>query len=130
MRRRRRPDKLGQAVLGAIAGGRVAIGVAALLAPKPVLRLFDFDGEDLGGQTLARMTGARDLGFAALTLAARRDREALRRAALITGTADAVDCAAFGAAAARAEGNVAILVLSSLAGAGAAALSGWAAARL
>jgi hypothetical protein len=128
--RRRRPDPGADAVLTAIAAGRVGIGVAALLAPGPVLRAFGFDGDDPGGRTLSRMTGARDLGFGLLTLGARGDSEALRRAALITGAADAVDCAAFGAAAARGEGLASTLVLSSLAGAGAAVGSCWAASRL
>jgi hypothetical protein len=130
MRLRRRPDPLGRAALGAIAGGRVVIGVGALLAPGKVLRSLGFDGGDPGGRTLARMAGARDLGFAALTLAAFGDREALRLAALITGAADAVDCAAFGANAVRSEGTVPTLFLSSLAGAAAATLSVWAAKRL
>jgi hypothetical protein len=73
------------------------------------------------------MTGVRDLGFAALTLVARNDRDALRRAALISGAADAIDCAAFGAVAVRREGAVPTLVLSSLSGAAAAVLSAWAA---
>ena len=128
--RRREGDPKAEAILGAIAAGRIAIGVTALLAPGPVLRSFGFDGDDPGGRTLSRMAGARDLGFAALTLAARGDAEALRRAALITGGADAVDCAAFGAAAARGEGLFPTLVLSSLAGAAAAAASAWAAQRL
>jgi len=128
--RRRQPDPLARAVLGSVAAGRIAIGVTALLAPGPVLRSFGFDGDDPGGYTLSRMTGARDLGFAALTFAAYEDSTALRRAALITGAADAVDCAAFGSAAARGAGNGPFLVLSSLAGAGAAVLSAWAAARL
>ena len=130
MKRRGQPDSLTEAVLGAIAAGRVAIGVTALIAPGPVLRSFGFDGGDPGGRTLSRMTGARDLGFAALTLSARGDSAALRRAALITGAADAVDCAAFGSAAARGEGRVLTLVLSSLAGASAALASAWAAQRL
>jgi hypothetical protein len=130
MRRRRRPDPLSRAALGAIAGGRVAIGLGALLAPGPVLRSLGFDGGDPGARAVTRMTGARDLGFAALTFGSFAEREGLRRAALITGGADAVDCAAFGAAAARSEGTVPTLILSSLAGAAAAALSAWAAERL
>jgi hypothetical protein len=130
MRRRRRPDPLSRAALGAIAAGRVAIGVGALLAPGRVLRSLGFDGDDPGGRTLARMAGARDLGFAALTFTGFGDRDVLRRAALITGAADAVDCVAFGAVAVRSEGTVPTLVLSSLAGAAAAALSVCAAERL
>ena len=128
--RRRRPEPLSQAVLGAIAAGRIAIGAGALLAPGVVLRSLGFDPDDCGARTLARMTGARDLGFAALFVAARGDRHALRRVALISGAADAVDCAAFAAAAAGREEAVPTLVLSSLSGAGAAALSAWAAQRL
>jgi len=128
--RRRRPDPPARAVLGAVAVGRIAIGVTGLLAPGPVLRSLGFDGDDPGGRTLSRMTGARDFGFAALTFAALDDPAALRQAALITGAADAVDCAAMGAAAARGAGQVPTLVLSSLAGAGAAVLSAWAADRL
>jgi hypothetical protein len=126
----RRPKPRGKALLGAIAGGRVAIGAAALLAPGPVLRSLGFDPDDPGARALTRMTGARDLGFASLTFAASGDREALRRAALITGAADAVDCAAFGVVAVSGEGPVPTLVLSSLAGAAAAALSAWAAEQL
>ena len=128
--RRRKVDPAAEAVLGAIAAGRIAIGVTALLAPGPVLKSFGFDDGDPGGRTLSRMTGARDLGFAALTLTGRGDPEALRRAALITGAADGVDCAAFGAAAMRGEGRVSTLALSSVAGAAAAAASAWAAQRL
>jgi hypothetical protein len=127
---RRRPDPLSRAALGAIAGARVAIGLGALLAPGRVLQTLGFDSGDPGARTLARMTGARDLAFAALTFTALGDREALRRAALVTGAADAVDCAAFGAVSIRSEGTVPTLVLSSLAGAAAAALSAWAAERL
>ncbi len=130
MRLGRGPEPRWVALLGAIAAGRIAIGTGALLAPGAVLRSLGFDPDDPGARTLARMTGVRDLGFAALTLVARNDRDALRRAALISGAADAIDCAAFGAVAARREGAVPTLVLSSLSGAAAAALSAWAAERL
>ena len=130
MRRRRKPDPRADALLVAVAVGRVAIGVTGLLAPGPLLRSFGWNGADPGGRTLSRMTSARDLGFAALTLSARGDPDALRRAALFTGAADAVDCAAFGTALARGDGRAAPLALSSLAGAGAALASAWAAQQL
>ena len=128
--RRRRADPLAERVLLGIAAGRIAIGIAGLAAPRPVLRALGFDSSDPGGVTLSRMTGARDLGLAAITLSARRDADALRRAALAAGAADSVDCAGFAVAAARGETNAAAGALSALAGAGAAAVSAWAATRL
>ena len=99
--------------------------------PAPFFDHLDLTPATFGARTLARMTGVRDLGFAALTMVAReRPRDALRRAALISGAADAIDCAAFGAVAVRREGAVPTLVLSSLSGAAAAVLSAWAAERL
>lgn len=106
-----KPDPLArQAVLG-IAAGRLAIGVGALLATGPALKVLGFPATDTGGRALARLAGSRDIALAAFTFAARDDATALRQAALLAGAVDFADAVSFaivgrdpGAARAAAQG--------------------------
>ncbi len=98
LRRSEKPDPLArQAVLG-IAAGRLAIGVGALLATGPALKVLGFPAADTGGRALARLAGSRDIALAALTFAARDDAAALRSAALIASAVDFADAVSFAVA--------------------------------
>lgn len=83
-----------QAVLG-IAAGRLAIGVGALLATGPALKVLGFPAADTGGRALARLAGSRDIALAAFTFAARDDAAMLRNAALMAGAVDFADAVSF-----------------------------------
>jgi hypothetical protein len=79
-----------------LAGGRVAIGVVALLAPAVAGRMMTGRGGSEGATTLfARMVGARDLGLGlGLLIALNRGTPArgwLEASALVDG-ADAAAC--------------------------------------
>lgn len=113
----------------AIAAGRVAIGVGALLATGPALRLLGFREPDTAGRALARIAGGRDVALGLLTIAARDDVAALRVAALAAAAVDAGDAVSFGLAARDPEARRA--GLGGLLSGGAAALTGaWAWRRL
>ena len=86
--RHRKPDPLARTAVLGIAGGRIAIGVGALLATRPALKVLGFDPTDTSARALARIAGGRDIALGLLTVAARDDRAALREA---TATAAAVD---------------------------------------
>lgn len=79
-----------------IAAGRIALGVGALLATRPALRVLGFPGTDASGLALARLAGGRDLALGALTLAARNDTPALRALALAGASLDAADALTLG----------------------------------
>ncbi|HKZ13311.1 MAG TPA: DUF4267 domain-containing protein, partial [Solirubrobacterales bacterium] len=86
--RRRKPDPLARTAVLGIAVGRIAIGVGAVLATRPALKVLGFDASDTSARALTRMAGGRDIALGLLTFAARDDRAALREA---TATAAAVD---------------------------------------
>lgn len=126
---RRRPDPLAREAAIGIAGIRIAIGLAALLATRPAIRGLGFSSR---GETkaLARMAGARDIALGTLTLAASDDRERLRLASLTCAAVDAADAASFAAGAGRREDvdRAALLGIPSAVAATGAGL--WIASRL
>ena len=99
MPRRRRIDPRGRQLILAIAAGRVAIGVGALLATRPALKVLGFAEADAAGLALGRIAGGRDIALGLLALAARDDVEVLRTAALAAAAVDAGDAISFGVAA-------------------------------
>lgn len=97
-RRRRKPDPLARTAVLGIAGGRIAIGVGALLATRPALKVLGFEASDTSARALARIAGGRDIALGLLTLAARDDRERLREAAAVATAVDLGDAICFGIA--------------------------------
>ncbi len=88
-------DRLGRAVALRLAAGRLAVGTGAAFATRPTLRALGFGETDASGRALARVLGARDLAVAALAVASRDDRSALRAATLAGAALDAADTVAF-----------------------------------
>jgi hypothetical protein len=113
----------------AIAGGRIAIGVGALFATRPALKVLGFGETDAVGLALGRVAGGRDIALGLLALAAHDDRKALRIAALAAAAVDAADAVTFGVAAkdplARRAG-----IGGALSGSAAAIAGAWAWRRL
>jgi hypothetical protein len=112
---------------GALAVGRIALGVAVLGAPEEVTSRW------LGGHArhpivryLARSLGVRDVALGALALASLRDGSSAAQAQLACAAADAVD--ALATVAARSE-LPALGALGTVAVAGAAAAGELALAR-
>jgi hypothetical protein len=97
--RKRRIDPRGRQLVLAIAAGRVAIGLGALLATRPALRALGFAETDAAGLALGRIAGGRDIALGLLTLAARDDVKVLRTAGLAAAAVDASDAISFGFAA-------------------------------
>jgi 3-hydroxyacyl-CoA dehydrogenase len=127
--RRRKPDPLTRTAVLGIAAGRIGIGVAAVLATRPALKVLGFDASDTSARALTRIAGGRDIALGLLTFAARDDREALREA---TATAAAVDLgdAIFFAIAGRDPVAGRAAVQGILSGGAAAAVGAWAVRRL
>jgi hypothetical protein len=86
-------------VVLALAGARIAIGVGALFATRPALKVLGFRDTDAVGLALGRIAGGRDVALGVLALMARDDRKALRIAALAGAAVDASDAVTFGFAA-------------------------------
>jgi hypothetical protein len=129
MRRRRKPDPLARAAVLGIAGGRIAIGVGALLATRPALKVLGFEASDTSARALARIAGGRDIALGLLTFAARDDRERLREAAALATAVDLGDAICFGIAGRDpAAGRAA--VQGVLSGGGATVVGAWAIRRL
>jgi uncharacterized protein DUF4267 len=99
MLRRAKMDRRARQVALQIGASRVAIGIGALLATRPTLRVLGFGEIDAGGRSLAKLGGGRDIAIGALTLAARNDRQALRHALLVSSACDLADAAALGVSA-------------------------------
>ena len=115
------------AVLG-IAGGRTAIGVGALLATRPALKVLGFDASDTSARSLARIAGGRDIALGLLTLAARDDRVALREVTAVATAVDLGDAIVFGVAGRDpAAGRAAVQGI--LSGGAAAIVGAWAVRR-
>jgi hypothetical protein len=110
-----------------IAVARVAIGVAATLAPVAAGR-FQFGAATPVAAITVRMLGARDLGLGLGALLARHDSAAVRGWAEAGALADAVDAFAFARSGRRAGVRATRLV--TLVAASSAACSVWAARRL
>lgn len=128
-KRRARPDPAARRIALQIGASRVAIGLGALLATKPALRMMGFDHPEASGVALARLAGGRDVALGALTVAARDDRAQLRTMILVSSACDVADAVGLGLSAGQPETRRAGLggVLSG----GAAAVAGmWAWRRL
>jgi hypothetical protein len=97
-KRRRRPDPLARTAVLGIAAGRVTIGVGALLATRPALKVLGFEAADTQARALARIAGGRDIALGLLAFAARDDRAALREASAAAAAVDLGDAIAFGIA--------------------------------
>jgi hypothetical protein len=108
----------------AIGATRMALGAGILFATRPALRGMGFGRTDASGEALAKLGGGRDLALAAMTLAARDDRQALRSVILVSGACDAADAVTLGLSAGRPETRQAGIG-GILAGSGAAAACLW-----
>jgi hypothetical protein len=126
---RRKPDPLARTAVLGIAAGRIGIGIGALLATRPVLKVLGFDPSDTSARSLARIAGGRDIAIGLLTFAARDDRAALREATAIAGAVDLGDAIVFGIAGRDPTAGRAA-VQGILSGGSAAAVSAWATRRL
>ncbi len=128
-RRRRKPDPLARAAVLGIAGGRIAIGVGAMFATRPALKVLGFEASDTSARALARIAGGRDIALGLLTLAARDDRERLREAAAVATAVDLGDAICFGIAGRDpAAGRAAVQGI--LSGGAATVVGAWALRRL
>jgi hypothetical protein len=127
--RRHKPDPLARTAVLGIAAGRIAIGVGALLATRPALKVLGFEASDTSARALARIAGGRDIAIGLLTFAARDDRAALREVAAAAATVDLGDAICFGIAGRDpAAGRAA--VQGVLSGGASAAVGAWAVRRL
>lgn len=129
MRRRRKPDPLARAAVLGIGGGRIAVGVGALLATRPALKALGFDASDSSARALTRIAGGRDIALGLLTIAARDDRARLRETTTVTAAVDLGDAICFGIAGRDpAAGRAAVQGI--LSGGAATAVGAWAVRRL
>lgn len=111
----------GASLVNLLAGGRLAIGVGAWIAPGTTARALGLDPEANAQLAyLARLAGARDLALAYGTLASTGD--ARRRWLLAALAADAADAAAGILAGAAGHLSRSAAIRVSVAGAGAAVL--------
>lgn len=122
------PDSLGRAGAIAIGVGRIGVGVGALAATRPALRMLGLGTED-GTVVLARMAGIRDLALGLHALSVRDDARALAQASALAALADAGDAAAF-AALARRRGVDRTVLMNAPVAAFAAVAGAWVSARL
>jgi hypothetical protein len=91
-----------RAVAGALAAGRVALGLAVLVAPEEVTsRWLGDHARHPAVRYLAHSLGARDVALGALALATLRDGRHAAQAQVACAAADAVD--ALATVAARSE---------------------------
>lgn len=129
MPRGRKADPLGRQVALGLGGARTALGVGALFATRPTLKLLLFGETDGAGRALAKLAGGRDLTLGLMTLAARDDPATLRTLTLATALLDAAD--AFSLGLATRDGETRLAGLGGVASGGGAALAGlWAWRRL
>lgn len=124
MRRRAKMDPKARQLALAIGATRMAIGASILFATRPALQKMGFGRTDASGEALAKFGGGRDLALAAITLAARDDRQALRTVILVSGACDAADAITLGLSAGNPETRQAGIG-GILAGSGAAAACLW-----
>jgi hypothetical protein len=126
--RRRKPDPLARTAVLGIAAGRIGIGIGALLATRPALKVLGFDPSDTSARSLARIAGGRDIALGLLTFAARDDRAALREVTATAAAVDLGDAICFGIAGRDpAAGRAAVQGI--LSGGAAAAVGAWATRR-
>lgn len=127
--RRRRPDPLTRTAVLGVAAGRIGIGIGALLATRPALKVLGFDPSDTSARSLARIAGGRDIAIGLLTFAARDDRAALLEVTTVATAVDVGDALIFGIAGRDpAAGRAAVQGI--LSGGAAAAIGAWALRRL
>jgi hypothetical protein len=122
------PDPLARAGAIAIGVARIGVGLGALTATRPALRLLGL-GEEDGTVVLARMAGIRDIALGMHALSVRDDASALAQASWLAALADAGDAAAFGALAPR-RGLDRTVLMNFPAAAFAAVAGAWVGARL
>jgi hypothetical protein len=104
-RMRRRPlDPRVRALAAAIGAVRVAIGVGALLAPRPALGALGFSEPSGATVALARLAGSRDVALGVLALRSLDDRDDLSSISLACAAVDAADAASFAVALVRRDG--------------------------
>lgn len=127
--RRRKPDPLARTVVLGIAAGRITIGVAAVLATRPALKVLGFDPTDASARALTRIAGGRDIAIGLLTFAARDDRATLREATVTAAAVDLGDAISF-AIAGRDPAAGRAAVQGILSGGPAALVGAWAVRRL
>jgi hypothetical protein len=126
---RKRMDPKARQVALQIGGSRVLIGLGALLATRPALKLLGFGDAEATGTALAKLAGGRDIALGALTLGARDDAEKLRTLLLVSSACDVADAVGLGFSARYPETRRAG-VGGILSGSAAAAAGFWAARRL
>lgn len=127
--RRRKPDPPARTAVLGIAAGRIAIGVGALLATRPALKVLGFEASDTSARALTRIAGGRDIAIGVLTIAARDDRRALRDVTAAAAGVDLGDAICFGIAGRDpAAGRAAVQGIVS--GGAAAIVGAWAVRRL
>jgi len=129
MFRRKRMDPRARRVGLQIGGSRVLIGLGALLATRPALKLLGFGDAEATGTALAKLAGGRDVALGALTLAARDDAQKLRTLLFVSSACDLADAIGLGLSARYPETRRA--GIGGIASGSAAAIAGfWAARRL
>ncbi len=89
------PSKQLQAYGYSLGAGRVAIGLAPIVAYGPATRAFGFPAQDdnPSARLMGRLFGVRDVALGALVFASMRDRRSLRRAFLFNLCIDLADAA-------------------------------------
>lgn len=127
--RRKRVDPRARRVALQIGASRVTVGLAALLATRPALRVLGFANPEATGTALARLAGGRDIALGALALAARDDPRRLRTLMLASSACDVADAIGLGVSASHPETRRAGIV-GILSGGAAAAAGFWAWRRL
>ncbi|MGN6274384.1 MAG: DUF4267 domain-containing protein [Solirubrobacterales bacterium] len=129
MLRRRKVDARARQVALQIGASRVAIGVGALVATRPALKVLGFGEPEQAGMALAKLAGGRDVALGALTLAAHDDARRLRTLLLVSSACDVADAVGLGLSARYPETRRA--GLGGIASGSAAAIAGlWAYRRL
>jgi uncharacterized protein DUF4267 len=126
---RKRMDPRARQVALQIGGSRIGIGLGALLATRPALRLLGFGDAEATGVALARLAGGRDVALGALTLGARDDARKLGTLLLVSSACDIADAIGLGVSARHPQTRRA--GIGGIVSGSAAALAGlWAARRL
>jgi hypothetical protein len=125
----REMDPQGRQLALVLGAGRLGLGVGALFATRPLLKVLLFGKTDAVGESLGKLAGARDLTLGALTLAARDDASTLRTLTLTAAALDAADAVAFGLAARQPRLRLAGIG-GVIAGGGSAIAGAWAWRRL
>jgi hypothetical protein len=105
------PDVRAFSLISAV--GRLAFGVAMLVAPERALRVLGFSETSPATTTVTRLAGTRDFVLGGVTIGALGDRERLLSATVANATADAGDAAAFALALAAGQRSAALRGLAA-----------------